>query len=131
MGRVNIHVWTLHTSYKNRKLIKLREPHTFIPFKLQGSSVQNMGIFCCGGFGICCLVMKSLWTNTFAVLFSVLSPYPYTTAICLLPILFYLGNKFLIPMISRFWASPQSCPIEGSCCPTSQTDPQSETKKTL
>ena len=51
--------------------------------------------------------MKSLWTNTFAVLFSVLSPYPYTTAICLIPILFYLGNKFLIPMISRVWTSPQ------------------------
>ena len=67
----------------------------------------TMGLFCCGGFGICCLVMKTLWANTFAVLISMVSPYPYTTAACLLPIILYLVHRFLLPYISTFWSSKQ------------------------
>merc|ERR1711874_804257 len=97
-------------------------------------------IFCCGGFGICCLVMKSLWANTFAVIFSILSPYPVTTALCLLPVILWIAHRYLLPSVSKYWnqqkvtdSSRESCcnSTSSNCDSASKLDLEEETKKTL
>merc|ERR1712018_66856 len=105
--------------------------------RIQLSSRAKMGIFCCEGFGICCLVMKSLWANTFAVLFSVLSPYPITTALCVLPLILFFAHRYLLPPISKYWSQQKVTESSGdSCCGSSsdqcgsasKTDLEEETK---